>query len=273
MIEESIAEIEARILALPVTTQLQFVAGKRRRRVPVADILDAIASPEMASVGLCEVGLCEIRRSVEVAEAVIELELAEPWCATEAARFGAGVDRLRDWIAAGRPRASVGDLAVYGDRPIVDVVRAVVASLPAAVAHHVVGNVAILCSGVETRGFCRPAFALPCSEPTFVVLAVADPGIVAHELAHAWHMYANPALTAEQYERVVNAAREVAVEEGRVERRLERLVDSERAADTLATIWGFPVRTASDEHLRRLELADIARRVDELREPPSTETT
>lgn len=196
----------------------------------------------------------------------LDLEQREPWVKSWAARYLAGSERLRAWIAAGRPAAIRTELCVVGDRAIVDVVRSVVAKLPEAVAHHVVSNVAVFCSGVSTRGFCHTPLVLPCAEPMVVVLAVADPAVVAHELGHAWHLRGLPPgarLNAEQNERLAAAVAELAVEEGRVDQVVEEDLQMERAADALARAWGFEVDTTSgcrgDRRRRRMR-RDLDRR-------------
>src|SRR5690606_16810737 len=68
----------------------------------------------------------------------LALEREQPWVRHWSARFGAGAERLRDWLAAGRPRADRAAVSVTGDREAADVVHAVVRKLPEAAAWFVV---------------------------------------------------------------------------------------------------------------------------------------
>lgn len=193
--------------------------------------------------------------AITIARALRALEHREPWSATSAARHGAGADRIRAWVEAGQPTADRTALCVIGDRSIVGVVRDVVDLLPEAAAHFIVRNVAVFCTGVESRGRCHMPIAFPCSNPTIVLIARADDGIVAHELAHAWHRQGLPSdllLTAGQTESLNRTFSEIAIETQSVDAFVDDQLEYERAADELARLWGFQIdSTSADRGERR----------------------
>lgn len=180
--------------------------------------------------------------------AQLELERREPWVAHWSARFDAGAARLRAWLDAGRPAADRAQLCIVGDRSIVAVVRDVVARLPEPVAHHLVAHAVVFCAGVETSGWCGRDMPPVPTEPQPIALATTDAGIVAHELAHAWHLRPSSAttgLSAAQREQLVDAVRVVTASDDRAADLVEHHMQRERAADALATALGFPCDTTS----------------------------
>lgn len=191
-----------------------------------------------------------------------QLELEEHWSAL----YGAGAERTRAYHAAGRPSADRGALCIVGDREIVEVVRAVLAKLPESVAHYVVGTAIVVCGGVSTRGWVGEMPTPPCDAPHLVALADADAGVIAHELAHVWHRPRLPPaarLTAAELEGLRAAVCALAVDDGTIHELRDELFEHERAADALATAWGFRVDTVTGcrgERRRRGLMLDIQRR-------------
>jgi hypothetical protein len=184
-----------------------------------------------------------------------ELEQREPWVRHWSARFEDGADRLRTWLAAGRPSANRGALSIVGDDAIVEVVRDVLAVLPEAAAHTIVQSALVRCGRDHCDDIVEGAAgwrreALPGSEkPLEVGLLFADRALVAHEFAHVHQIAPSPwtaTLSAEQRERFKRTVLADVVEK-RAERELvEMQMQRERAADVLASLWlGFRVDTTS----------------------------
>jgi hypothetical protein len=177
-----------------------------------------------------------------------ELEQREPWVRSWSARYKRGATNLRAWLTAGRPAADRDKLCVHGAPSMISEVRAVVAKLPEAVAWHLVLTTAITCvlPGVGLTG---PWPQPPANPTTCIDVPFADRGLLAHEMAHAWHrdplMWAG--LTTAQIEAVDEA---VASLDGADDRE-ERAHQSELAADALARQWGFPVDTSHQRDARR----------------------
>lgn len=202
-----------------------------------------------------------------------ELERREPWLRNWSARFGnadregltPSVRRVRAWIAAGRPAANRTLLSVSGSTTIVRAVRDVVKKLPEVVAHFLVGNVEIICIGAGEVGWCADAPLPPCDAPLRVALATVDHGIIAHELAHAWHRSPLPAqcrLSAVQLEALGEGIRALAVSSNRSTEYIDHSQLIERAADALACCWGFVVDTTSGwrgDHRRRVAIDELER--------------
>ncbi len=177
-----------------------------------------------------------------------ELEEREPWVAHWSARYARGAERLRAWLAAGRPFADRAALCIAGDREIVAAVRAVLAKLPEAVAHHVVASAFVVCTGHSTRGWVGEMPVAPCDAPQLVALSDTDPGVISHELAHVFQRRGLPAaarLTTQQHARLRSSLAASAIEEGSIAVMLDDALQRERAADALATAWGFHIDTTS----------------------------
>jgi hypothetical protein len=214
-----------------------------------------------------------------------ELERREPWLRHWSARFGnadregltPSVRRVRAWIAAGRPAGERARLAVSGSPAIVRAVRDVVQKLPEVVAHFLVGNVEIIGVGVGEDGWCGEAPLPPCDTPLRVALATVDPGVIAHEFAHAWHRRPLPAscrLTADQLELLRDGIRALAVEDGRSDYYINHNQLCERAADALACCWGFPIDSTSGRHgahRRQVALDELERSAAALQHTLSNE--
>ena len=190
----------------------------------------------------------------------LALEAAEPWIRGWAARHRAGAEHLRAWLAAGRPAADRGRLQIGGDRRIVAAVRAVVAQLPEAVAWFLVGNALVRCGGIETRGRCSTGLRPPCADYVLVELFDDEPGIIAHEMAHAYHWRPLAArLDAAELEDMRGAFCAHAIEENTVDELIADQYLHERAADALARFLGFhdrhherrARRTSPPPHARR----------------------
>ena len=197
----------------------------------------------------------------------LELERTQPWVRHWSARFAAGAERLRTWLAGGRPAADRAALCVVGDRTIVDAVRAVVAKLPEPVAHFVVGNAVIFCAGVDSIAWTGQSMpVLPHEAARPIVITTTDHGACAHEVGHLWQLRGLPAnarLTAEKLARLEDAGRAIAAEEGKVDEKLDQMMLIERAADAAASAWlGYRVDSTSGllgEARRRRELIAIQR--------------
>jgi hypothetical protein len=181
----------------------------------------------------------------------LALERDQPWIKSWAARYGAAPERLRAWLAAGRPAADRTALSVVGDTAIVDAVRAVVAKLPEAVAHFLVGHVTFFCGGVSSRGWHRPALRPPCelARWQWINLSTTDDAIAiaAHECAHAFQTKPLPyVFDAPELGRLRAGMTKKAVEDGTVDELIEDALRFERAADELASAWmGYRVDTTS----------------------------
>lgn len=206
-----------------------------------------------------------------------ELERREPWVAHWTARFDAGAAHMRCWIEAGRPMPDRSVLCAFGDRSVVAAAREVLVRLPDVVAHFLVGNVIVIATGVDTMGWLDELPMPPCERPLVVALSVVDPGVIAHECAHAWHRERSPlmkGLDAAQCMRLRSAVRMSIAERDDVDETIERHLQRERAADVLATAWGFPIDTTSSwrgnrrsNHLR----ADLERERSALAAIPEEE--
>jgi hypothetical protein len=189
----------------------------------------------------------------------LELELAQPWVKHWSTRFGKGAENLRAWIAAGRPAADRDRLCISGAPALTRAVRAVVAQMPEPAAWHIVETTGIACVA-PGLGLTGP-WPLPPTRPTTRIdMPFTDPGLIAHEIAHAWHR--NPlmwdGLTSAQIDAVDDAIETLPGADARG----ERSDLSERAADALASLWvGRKVDTVSGRagELRRAYRAEIAR--------------
>jgi hypothetical protein len=187
----------------------------------------------------------------------LKLEREQPWVKHWSARFGRGAEHMRAWLAAGRPAAERARLCISGAPSMISAVCAVVAKLPEAVAWHLVQTTAIACVS-PGLGLTGP-WPLPPPDPrTRIDISFSEPGLVAHECAHAWHR--DPAmwlgLSSAEIETVSDS---IAALDG-VDERAERADLTERAADALATAWGFPIDTSGQGALRRQALVrDIER--------------
>lgn len=181
----------------------------------------------------------------------VALEQRERWVATWPARHGGGQAKLRAYLAYGRPKANRSELCVMGDRAIVDSVRGVVDALPEAIAHHVVGNVVIVCGGVETRGWWGRMPILPCAAPELISVSVADPAIVAHEVAHSWQALPSPRTRADRGEALREHVCALALEDGTAAELVDGSLEKERAADALVRALGWSIDTTSGDGRRR----------------------
>jgi hypothetical protein len=175
-----------------------------------------------------------------------ELEQREPWLRRWPARFEDGAERLRTWLAAGRPRADRGALVIIGDPAIVEVARDVLATLPEPAARVIVDNTIVRCGRDHCDDIVEGAAGwrretLPGSEkPLEVGLLAADRDLVAHEFAHVWQVAPSPwtaTLSAEQRESFKRAILADVVEEGTERELAEMQLQRERAADALASLW------------------------------------
>lgn len=175
-----------------------------------------------------------------------ELEQREPWVRHWSARFEDGADRLRTWLAAGRPRADRAALSIVGDAVIAEVARDVLATLPEPAAHVIVDSTIVRCGRNHCDDIIEGAAGwrretLPGSEkPLEVALLAADRDLVAHELAHVWQIAPSPffsPLSAEQRESVKRTILADVVEEGTECELAETLMRRERAADALGSLW------------------------------------
>lgn len=113
----------------------------------------------------------------------------DDWSQTDAARFGEGAKRWAAWCAAGRPIVDRADLAIIGDRRIIGAFdEHVWPALPDAIRHHLIATTLIVCGGIDTLGYrtCMPELPSGCT--TVVSLTSMSPGVIMHELAHAWHV-------------------------------------------------------------------------------------
>lgn len=177
------------------------------------------------------------------------LEIEHPWIRHWSARYENGATNMRAWLDAGCPVAERDKLCVHGERSIVRAVRAVVDGLPEPVAWHLVQTTAIAC--VRPRlGLTGPLPPPPPRPTTAIDIPFTDPGLIAHECAHAWHR--NPlmwsGLTMAQIEAVDEAVRKLDI--GAAQRD-ERADLHELAADRLACTLGFPVDTRNQREQRR----------------------
>ncbi|HEY0986957.1 MAG TPA: hypothetical protein VGD80_07890 [Kofleriaceae bacterium] len=179
----------------------------------------------------------------------LRLECELPWIRSWAARHGAGLERIRSWLAAGRPHANRAALCISADPQIEAAVREVLAAMPEALACFVVGNVFIVGSGTDTGGFAGEMPLLPPTDrPQLISLPTARREIIAHEIGHTWHrkpLPANARLDAAQLKRLVDASSAQAVDAGRVDETVESQFLRELAADRLATVLGWPCDTTS----------------------------
>lgn len=199
----------------------------------------------------------------------IEIEHAEPWVCSWAAKFGAGAGRIRTWLAEGRPSPTLSELAIVGDPALAAVARDVLARLPYAVACHVVENAIVKCGAAyrdaslaNARGWVR-ASLVDCEKPLEIGVVVPDAAVFAHEVAHAWEMDL-PRVRHDATARDVvrECGRQLIRAEGSQAVAIENAMTKERAADALAAAWGFAIDTTSGHHgerRRRRALADLQR--------------
>jgi hypothetical protein len=201
--------------------------------------------------------------------AALALRLAEPWVDGWASLWGSSPANLRRWLARDRPTANRAALAIVGERPIVEAARGVLARLPEAVACHVVEHAFVVCGGVRTLGWVGPLPRLPRDASILVSLSCAEPEVIAHELAHAWHRDASSPVTAGlsagEIARLGDGICALAVEDGTIAELAEHQLQAELAADSLSRAWGWAIDTTSGcrgERRRRSLRLEIERRGD-----------
>lgn len=209
----------------------------------------------------------------------LHLEIEQPWVAHWSARYGAGLDNLRRWLAGGRPRADHSDVCAVGDRRIVAAVRNVIAQLPDAPRHHIVDRVFVVGSGVSSSGWCGRMPKMPCDSPHLISLATDAPEVIAHELAHSWQTPQWPAgarMTVAQSEVLAGYFASTDIAAGQLDEVIDRQLDAEVAADALATAWGFWIdSTTGDarERRRRSIRADNEQRAEQYKPPDQRDHT
>ena len=189
------------------------------------------------------------------------------------ALWGDGRAKLRAWLDAGEPPVpDVRQLMYVGDLEIRDVVRAVLARLPAPMARYVIESVSIVGSGVSTTGWCSGALPWSIKTDAFVSLATAALDAVAHELAHSWQQLPSSKSMRDRVAAQNNLAA-LAVDGGDhfVGKLADLRFEREVAADRLAVVWGFRASYTNYDRARAGLRDDVCRRAADAEEPEEPE--
>jgi hypothetical protein len=175
--------------------------------------------------------------------------------ASEALVYG-GAGRLRSWLDRGRPTADPTSLAFNGIAPAIETIaHEVLAAMPAPHVEHVVTRTSLfVLSGERGLCHCLPDLRTPIDDQPHVISINAAhaedvAGLLAHEWSHSWHATMAPVAPQEPKIERRRAAHERAFRAqqleahggpefaGLVDDLLELRIRSERAADTLASLW------------------------------------